>query len=338
MELKIRFGDLTMYVGTYPDKTIIEIKEEIEQETSIKPESYYLSYQNKAMEDTKRLIDYHISERTELQFCPRMLGSGKLATQKKLKRNKKNKKHLSDDDEEDTVDYEPEGEYMDVDEDDGDLMVTSPRTTRSLAELENSFCTVIKNIVGVIKPLSEYDFKEFKDKCEAYMSMVRLRNNTGLASIMMDANITDLKDLQRELPKSVLSRQRRVVVLQLCRFLFANWHDKLMKNQTLLRNARDTLYTLVDTAWVETCGSGQGCNKSLINEINKAIAQKTEYEAKIKAEAAAIAAREELEQMRAQIAVLQAQALQAQPPQPPQPPVPQGLLSRLLDAGRGSSI
>jgi len=29
------------------------------------------------MEETKRLIDYHISERTELQFCPRMLGSGK---------------------------------------------------------------------------------------------------------------------------------------------------------------------------------------------------------------------------------------------------------------------
>ena len=77
MELKIRFGDLTMYVGTYPDKTIIEIKEEIEQETSIKPESYYLSYQNKAMEGTKRLIDYNISERTELQLCPRMLGSGK---------------------------------------------------------------------------------------------------------------------------------------------------------------------------------------------------------------------------------------------------------------------
>ena len=285
------------------------------------------------------MIDYHISEKTELQFCPRMLGSGKLATQKKLKRNKKNKKHLSDDDEEDTVDYEPEGEYMDVDEDDGDLMVTSPRTTRSLAELENSFCTVIKNIVGVIKPLSEYDFKEFKDKCEAYMSMVRLRNNTGLASIMMDANITDLKDLQRELPKSVLSRQRRVVVLQLCRFLFANWHDKFMKNRTLLMSARDTMYTLVDTAWVETCGSGQGCNKTLINEINKAIAQKTEYEAKIKAEAAAIAAREELEQMRAQIAALQAQALQtqaqalqAQAPQPPAAPASQsqGLLSRLL--------
>ena len=77
--MKIRFGDLTMYVGACPDKTIVEIKEEIEQETAIKPESYYLSYQKKAMEDTKRLIDYNISERMELQLCPRMLGSGERA-------------------------------------------------------------------------------------------------------------------------------------------------------------------------------------------------------------------------------------------------------------------
>ena len=29
LEMKLRFGDLTMYVGTYPDKTIMELKEKI---------------------------------------------------------------------------------------------------------------------------------------------------------------------------------------------------------------------------------------------------------------------------------------------------------------------